>query len=140
MLVLDTDHFSLIEKPNNRESLRLRHRLEQAVDEQCATTIVSYEEQSRGWLAYTARARSKTEQIDAYCRLFRHLDAYRKIMVLEFDSTAFDQYQSLKRIVSIGTMDLKIAAITLAHDALLLSRNFKDFGQVPGLKVEDWLS
>ena len=29
MLVLDTDHFSLIERPNNTESLRLRHRLEQ---------------------------------------------------------------------------------------------------------------
>ncbi len=36
--------------------------------------------------------------------------------------------------------DLKIAAITLNHDAILLSRNLKDFEQVPGLKVEDWLS
>ena len=140
MLVLDTDHFSLIEKPNNRESLRLRHRLEQAAHEQCVTTIISYEEQSRGWLAYVARARSKTEQMDAYGRLARHLDAYRRMVVLEFESEAFDLYQSLKRDVSIGTLDLKIAAITLIHDAVLLSRNLKDFEQVPGLKVEDWLS
>jgi tRNA(fMet)-specific endonuclease VapC len=35
-------------------------------------------------------------------------------------------------------MDLKIAAIVLAHDATLLTRNQKDFSQIQGLKIEDW--
>jgi tRNA(fMet)-specific endonuclease VapC len=35
-------------------------------------------------------------------------------------------------------MDLKIAAIALAHKATLLSRNLRDFSRVPDLKVEDW--
>jgi tRNA(fMet)-specific endonuclease VapC len=35
-------------------------------------------------------------------------------------------------------MDLKIAAIVPAHEATLLSRNLADFGQIPGLRVEDW--
>lgn len=39
----------------------------------------------------------------------------------------------------IGTMDLKIAAICLAHDATLLTRNLVDFEKVPGLRVENWL-
>jgi tRNA(fMet)-specific endonuclease VapC len=36
-------------------------------------------------------------------------------------------------------MDLRIAAIALANDALLLSANQRDFGKVPRLRVEDWL-
>ncbi|MBK8036517.1 MAG: type II toxin-antitoxin system VapC family toxin [Verrucomicrobiaceae bacterium] len=36
-------------------------------------------------------------------------------------------------------MDLRIASIALAYEATLLSRNLKDFQQVPGLKVENWL-
>ncbi len=38
----------------------------------------------------------------------------------------------------IGTMDLRIAAIAIAQDALLLSKNLTDFRTVPGLSVEDW--
>ena len=36
-------------------------------------------------------------------------------------------------------MDPKIAAICLAHDALLLTRNLADFARVAGLRVENWL-
>jgi tRNA(fMet)-specific endonuclease VapC len=43
------------------------------------------------------------------------------------------------RRIRIGTQDLKIAAIALANDALLLSANLRDFEQVPILRVEDWL-
>lgn len=39
----------------------------------------------------------------------------------------------------LGTMDLKIAATALVHDALLLSANRRDFERVPGLRVENWL-
>lgn len=41
--------------------------------------------------------------------------------------------------VRIGTMDLRIASIVLAHHATLLSRNLRDFRLVPGLRVENWL-
>jgi len=34
-------------------------------------------------------------------------------------------------------MDLKIAAIALANDATLLTRNLSDFNKVPDLHAED---
>lgn len=40
----------------------------------------------------------------------------------------------------LGTMDLKIASITITKDATLLTRNLSDFKQIQGLKVEDWSS
>jgi len=36
-------------------------------------------------------------------------------------------------------MDLKIAAICIAHDATLLTRNVRDFEAIPGLRVENWV-
>lgn len=86
-----------------------------------------------------AKARSLTQQIEAYRRLRRHLDNYRLIPVLDFDEQAAAELTRLQKArVRIGTMDLKIAAIALANDATLLTRNLSDFGKVPGLKVEDW--
>jgi tRNA(fMet)-specific endonuclease VapC len=35
-------------------------------------------------------------------------------------------------------MDLKIASIAIANDAVLVSRNLSDFEQVPDLSVQDW--
>jgi tRNA(fMet)-specific endonuclease VapC len=103
------------------------------------TTIISYEEQMRGWMAYLARARSVAHQVEAYRRLLQHLDNYRRIPVLAFDEAAAVAFQQLRRArLRIGTMDLKIAAIAVSRDATLLSRNLTDFRQVPGLQVEDW--
>ena len=59
--------------------------------------------------------------------------------VLPFDAEAAWHFEQLRKAkVRIGTMDLKIAAICLARNATLLTRNLTDFGQVPGLTAEDW--
>jgi len=86
-----------------------------------------------------AGARTLVQQVSAYERLSRHLDLYRRIRVLEFDERAATEFQRLRQArIRVGTMDLKIAAVVLAHDATLLSRNLRDFHKVPGLSVEDW--
>lgn len=140
MLVLDTDHMSLLEW-GGEGSAALRERLVDVAPNEVATTIINYEEQMRGWMAYIARAKSMAQQLDAYGRLRRYLDNYRQIPVLNFDKDAVTELQRFQRAkIRIGTMDLKIAAIVLSRGATLLSRNLADFRKVPGLKVEDWAS
>ena len=137
MVVLDTDHISLLERGNSRDAERLRSRPSAVPPDEAATTIITYEEQTRGWFAYMARSRTLTQQTQAYQRLLRHLDHYRHIPVLPFDAPAAAHFQRLQQSrVRIGSMDLKIAAIVLDHDATLLSRKLTDFGLVPGLRIQ----
>jgi tRNA(fMet)-specific endonuclease VapC len=139
MVILDTDHMSLLEWSAAQGSARLRARLATLQPAEVVTTIISYEEQVRGWMAYLARLRSVTQQVDAYRRLHQQLDNYCRIPVLAFDAPAAVVFQRLRRArLRMGTMDLKIAAIVLSREATLLSRNLADFGRVPGLQVEDW--
>ncbi len=123
----------------SRTLRRLAQRLTDITPEEAATTIISYEEQMRGWMAYIARGKSIEQQLEAYQRLRRHLENYRQIPVLDFDKATADAFQQLRHArIRIGTMDLKIAAIVLSRGETLLSCNLADFTKVPGLKVEDW--
>lgn len=138
MYLLDTDHISLLHR-DGTEGRRIQNRLESVPPEQIFFSIVSYEEQMRGWLADIARARSVAQQKPRYEELNRMLNLYCATPLLPFDDAAIAVFQNLwLRRLRIGTMDLKIAAIALANDATLLSRNLRDFGKVSDLRVEDW--
>jgi tRNA(fMet)-specific endonuclease VapC len=139
MIVLDTDHMSLLERGESPTASRLQARLATLPPELRTTTIVSFEEQMRGWMAYLAKSRTVARQVDAYKRLQRQLDTYTNMKLLGFDERAATEFQRLmKTRIRIGTLDLRIAAIALAQDATLLTRNTSDFAKVPGLKFEDW--
>lgn len=64
MLVLDTDHLAELERESSA-GIFLTQRLEQTVEE-IATTIVSAEEQFRGWLAQIRRQHDPHRQIVPY--------------------------------------------------------------------------
>lgn len=140
MVILDTDHLSFLQHPDSRQANVLRTKLSGLNPQEVGATIVSFEEQVRGWMSYLNRARSMIHQIEAYSRLALLLENYRTIsVILPFDAQAAVEFQRIRQHASrIGTMDLKIAAIALAHQATLLSRNLADFQRVPGLHVEDW--
>lgn len=139
MIILDTDCISLLER-DNTDAARLRQRLAEEVSPlEAVTTIITFEEQMRGWLAYIAKSRTLENQIIAYAKLSRFLDNYRSIPVLPFDDVAAAEFRRLQALkIHVGTMDLRIAAITLAQNALLITHNLSDFEQVPNLKLADW--
>lgn len=138
MVILDTDHLSIFDQ-DTIEGFNLGRRLAVLPEEEVAITIVTYEEQMRGWLAYVARANTPDRQIEAYRKLRLHIERFRRIPLLDYDAKAVAEFERLRQArVRIGTMDLKIASIALANNATLLTRNLADFNQVPDLRAEDW--
>jgi tRNA(fMet)-specific endonuclease VapC len=132
---------TIIERGEGEEYERLAQRLDAAEGESVCATIISFEEQARGWLAQIARSRDVEREIASYHRLQLLLKFYQRFPVLDYDAPAAAECQELKgQRLRVGTMDLKIAAIALAHNALLVSRNLQDFRRVPGVRVEDWIA
>ena len=138
MLALDTNHFSEFERGTGRGAI-LRARLDGATEEK-ALTIAGIEESLRGWLADINRSTDLDRQIVPYAKLQRQVESLGEWTILGWDAEAAAMFRSIRaQGVRIGTMDLKIACICLAHDATLLTRNTRDFSQVPGLRFENWL-
>lgn len=138
MYLLDTDHITLLAR-SGEEGERILKRVLVAPEGEVSASIVSYEEQMRGWLAQLNRISAVNQQAIYYTRLEENLRFYNQIPLISFDTAVVEQFQALwVQRIRIGTMDLKIAATALAHDATLLTRNAKDFSKVPGLRLEDW--
>jgi predicted nucleic acid-binding protein len=70
VIILDTDVLSVVQRGDSPEYDRLAERLDTA-DEEVAVTIISIEEQMRGWLAFIARAKSSFQQVKAYAKLLQ---------------------------------------------------------------------
>jgi tRNA(fMet)-specific endonuclease VapC len=141
MIILDTDHFTVLRYPEHSQYGSLSAKMSQSADTNFATTAVSVEEQMRGWLAAIRRARRVHDQILYYTRLIGMVRFVSKWQIQPFNEPAADRFEALrKQRIRVGTQDLKIASIALESNAILLSANLRDFERVPGLRIEDWIS
>jgi len=112
-----------------------------AVVEQ-AVPIVAVEEILRGRLnairqAEAAKARITIEQ--AYLLFEQTLADIREVKVLSCtEQTEMLLKEWRKRKIRGSTHDLRIAAICVVNSATLVTRNRRDFQNIPGLSVEFW--
>jgi len=135
--ILDTDCFSLWQQNHPMMVQRVEVNAENL-----AVTIVTVEEVIRGWFNVINQA-SAPSQADklvwGYTRLWDTLDDFKNLNILKFDQNASTIYTEFRRQrIRIGTQDLRIAAIVLANNAILVTCNNQDFSQVPDLVQEDW--
>jgi len=104
--------------------------------------IVAVEEILRGRLnairqAEAAKGRITIEQ--AYVLFERTLDDLREVKVLSFTEPAEALLKEWrKKKIRGSTHDLRIAASFVVSSATLVTRNRRDFQNIPGLSVEFW--
>ncbi len=136
--LLDTDHISLMQRATV-EGVTIWRRLRTIAPDDYGTTIVSYEEQCRGWLDKINRARTREARLSGYEELKENLTLFSSIAVVEYSAAADALVMTWEQAkIRISTKDSRIAAIAVANKATLLTRNTRDFARVPGLSFEDW--
>ena len=107
-----------------------------------AITIITAEELISGWFNEISKA-NKSDQLNnliySYKGFSATLSYLKEVRILEFDQKAYEIYLQLRRQVKMKrTGDIRIAAIALSVDGIIVTRNQKDFEKVPNLKIEDW--
>ena len=137
--MLDTDTVSILQWPQSPENPPLVANINLCGPANVGASIVSFHEQVLGAHNQINSARDHAGMIRGYEILERTLTAFARLAVLPFDAAAAAEFDSLKGAkIRVGTMDLRIAAVALANKLVLVTRNARDFAQVPGLALEDW--
>jgi tRNA(fMet)-specific endonuclease VapC len=137
--IFDTDHVSLVLRGHPKVVSRLGQ-----LPEQTSTTIITVQEIFNGWVGQLNQASVKPKTIlDQYHHLYLTIELLKRLPIQEFNVSAFNLYEDLlvqhlnlrkKRLQK----DMRIAAIALSLEATVVTRNRRDFAQVPRLKLEDW--
>lgn len=136
--ILDTDTVSLLLERHPKIS---QHIIENGVD--VAISIVTVQELFNGWVVRINNAKTSEDLVRLYDKFYKTVRLCKRVPVLNFDQSASEQLTNLLR--SQPTLakqkvqkDMRIVAIALANNAIVVTRNARDFSQVPGLTIEDW--
>jgi len=135
LYVLDTDMLQLFQDDNPEVIAHVRATKRESI----TISVVTVEEQLSGWYTQLRQAKDHNRLAWAYRRLAVTIRFLSQIQILDFDEPAIRRCQQLKKLkLKVRKMDLRIAATVLECDAILVTRNVRDFQQVPGLQIEDW--
>ncbi|MHB1422952.1 MAG: type II toxin-antitoxin system VapC family toxin [Gemmataceae bacterium] len=133
--LFDTDHLTLFD----HRHATLRHRFAAAPAGSVAISPATIQEYLKGRLAALSRHSSGPRQVQAYAKLVSSVLLFQQFPIVPFDTACDRQLQQLRSLLPrLGTQDLKIAAAALVHKLVLLSRNRRDFAQIPGLTLAYW--
>ena len=139
MYILDTDHLGILQRKRGPEFKHLMNTLATIDETQVYITIVSFLEQFAGWIKYVKGSLDQTKIVFGYSRLEMIIQNFCEAPVLSYSTAAAEIFEEIRgRKLRIATMDLRIAAISIAERMVLVTRNTGDFGGIPELQLEDW--
>src|SRR6266540_3161713 len=130
--LLDTDHLSILQRPTGREYPILVANINLQPVGKVVASIISFHEQALGAHSLINQAPTTAELVRRYELLNKVLSGYSSLPVLRFDAAAAVTLDTLKKTkkIRIGAMDLRLAAIALSRNLVLVTRNSSDFNQV----------
>ncbi len=108
-----------------------------------AITIVTVQEIFNGWIGRLNHPSEANRQVALYAKLSGVVAVLKEVDVLDFDAKADQVFrQLLTRNPELRKnrlqKDMRIASIALANDAIVVTRNYRDFSQVPNLTILNW--
>jgi tRNA(fMet)-specific endonuclease VapC len=137
MIILDSDIFTLLTYGHANVC---RHYEDAREDEQIAVTVVTRMEVIRGRTDSVLKAADDIELLAATKRLQAAEAALDDFILVHVDEEAARHFKTLlgQKKLKMKRPDMLIACIALANDALLVTRNTKDFNKVRGLRLANW--
>jgi tRNA(fMet)-specific endonuclease VapC len=138
MILLDTDtvtHFSY-------GHANVRRKIEEVGDEELAVANITRNEILRGRAESLLKSANEDELRKAAGRFQQAEELLSAFVVVGFDENSikhFGRLRKQKNLKKMGRADMLIACIALAHDALLVTRNTKDYKDVAGLRMDNWV-
>jgi tRNA(fMet)-specific endonuclease VapC len=135
LFLLDTDHVTLYEigHPSVIRNLAIH------VADSLAISVITVEEQLTGWQQALRQTKDPARREMIYRRMAMTVESLSEWLVLPMTQIAMTRHaELLRKRLNVGTNDLKIAAIALDQQAIVVTRNQRDFGRVAGLTCVDW--
>jgi tRNA(fMet)-specific endonuclease VapC len=111
----------------------LRHRFDQLLGNLCISSITLAE------LHFGAEKSERRERNLEEIMLFS-----QRVEVLDFSAQAAVHYGRIRAFLAragtpVGIHDLLIGAHAVSEDLALVTNNRREFGRMPGLRVENWM-
>jgi len=129
VFALDTNTLIYFFKRAGRVGERLRNTSPSEIG---VPSVVLYELEVG--VALSPQRENRRQALDAFLQVIR---------VLPFDEAAARAAAAVRRTLEqagtpIGPLDTLIAGTAIAHSAVLVTHNAREFGRVRGLKAVDW--
>ncbi|MEL0589898.1 MAG: type II toxin-antitoxin system VapC family toxin [Planktothrix rubescens PR222] len=137
--VLDTNQVSEFLEGKNT----IKSRVTQVSPNDIAITVVTVQESFNGWIVLINNSSESKDLVRLYTKLSITLDFFKAVRILNFDEKASKIYEKLineNRELDKKKLqkDVRIAAITLSVNGVMVTANKRDFSLIPDLVIEDW--
>lgn len=136
--VLDTNILTLLQEGDPKVAARIR-KFEPG---EIGLTIITVDEDLTGWhtqLRKSAVVQRQGRLASVYRKFTQSINLMKMFTVYSFTEPAMECFKKLQRAgYNIGGNDLRIAAIAMEFDLILVTRNTQHFHRIPDLHIEVW--